>query len=157
MPAGCIVAMEASSSAHHWARKLIALGLDARIISAQLVEPYRMEGASGKNDANDAAAICEAASRPKMRYIPVKSIDQQSMLCVHRLREGLKEDRTACINRIRGLLHQLELARPFHDQHALEEGVESGMPHLRLYDVLRGVREGREADSPRLQKLERQV
>ena len=57
LPAGCMVAMEASSSAHHWARKLIALGLDARIISAQLVSPYRREGASGKNDANDAAAI----------------------------------------------------------------------------------------------------
>jgi len=104
LPAGCMVAMEASSSAHHWARKLIALGLDARIISAQLVSPYRREGASGKNDANDAAAICEAASRARMHFIPVKSVEQQSMLCVHRLREGLKEDRTACINRIRGLL-----------------------------------------------------
>ena len=112
LPAGCVVAMEASSSAHHWARKLVALGLDARIISAQLVEPYRMEGASGKNDANDAAAICEAASRPTMRFIPVKSIEQQSMLCVHRLREGLKEDRTACINRIRGLLAEFGLVFP---------------------------------------------
>lgn len=109
LPAGCIVAMEASSSAHHWARKLIALGLDARIISAQLVSPYRSEGATGKNDANDAAAICEAASRPTMRFIPVKSVEQQSMLCVHRLREGLKEDRTACINRIRGLLAEFGL------------------------------------------------
>jgi len=112
LPAGCVVAMEASSSAHHWARKLIALGLDARIISAQLVEPYRSQGASGKNDANDAAAICEAASRPTMRFIPVKSIEQQSMLCVHRLREGLKEDRTACINRIRGLLAEFGIVLP---------------------------------------------
>ena len=109
LPAGCIVAMEASSSAHHWARKLVGLGLEARIISAQLVEPYRNQGASGKNDANDAAAICEAASRPTMRFVPVKSIEQQSMLCVHRLREGLKEDRTACINRIRGLLAEFGL------------------------------------------------
>jgi transposase len=68
-----------------------------------LVSPYRSEGASGKDDANDAAAICEAASRPRMRLIPVKSIDQQSMLCMHWLREGLKEDRTACINRIRDM------------------------------------------------------
>ena len=109
LPRGCMVAMEASSSAHHWARKLVSLGLDARIISAQLVEPYRSQGASGKNDANDAAAICEAASRPSMRFIPVKSIEQQSMLCVHRLREGIKEDRTACINRIRGLLAEFGL------------------------------------------------
>jgi transposase len=110
LPAGCIVAMEASSSAHHWARKLLALGLQPRIISAQLVSPYRQEGNTGKNDANDAAAICEAASRPRMRFIPVKSVEQQSMLCVHRLREGLKEDRTACINRIRGLLLEFGLA-----------------------------------------------
>ena len=54
LPAGCVVAMEASSSAHHWARKLAAMGLDARIIAAQLVSPYRRQGASGKNDANDA-------------------------------------------------------------------------------------------------------
>jgi transposase len=109
LPAGCIVAMETSSSAHHWARKLGALGLDARIIAAQLVSPYRRQGASGKNDANDAAAICEAASRPQMHFVPVKSIEQQSMLCVHRLREGFKADRTACINRLRGLLAEFGL------------------------------------------------
>ena len=109
LPPGCMVAMEASSSAHHWARQLIAMGLDARIIAAHLVAPYRMQGKGGKNDANDAAAICEAASRPTMRFIPVKSIEQQSMLCVHRLREGIKEDRTACINRIRGLLAEFGL------------------------------------------------
>ena len=109
LPAGCIVAMETSSSSHHWARKLIALGLDARIIAAQLVSPYRRQGASGKNDANDAAAVCEAASRPQMHFVPVKSIEQQSMLCVHRLREGLKVDRTACINRVRGLLAEFGL------------------------------------------------
>lgn len=66
-------------------------------------------GAGGKNDANDAAAICEAASRPTMRFIPVKSIDQQSTLCVHRLRKGIRQDRTACINRIRGLLAEFRL------------------------------------------------
>jgi len=128
LPRGCLVAMEASSSAHHWARQLQALGLDARIVSAQLAAPYRQEGTSGKNDANDAAAICEAASRPRMRFVPVKSVEQQSMLCVHRLREGIKADRTACINRIRGLLLEFglafakgprELQRVLHD--ALED------------------------------------
>ena len=109
LPAGCTVAMETSSSSHHWARKLIALGLDARIIAAQLVSPYRKQGASGKNDANDAAAICEAASRRQMHFVPVKSVEQQSMLCVHRLREGLKADRTACVNRVRGLLAEFGL------------------------------------------------
>lgn len=109
LPAGCVVAMEASSSAHHWARKLLALGLDARIIAAQHVVAYRLQGKGGKNDANDAAAICEAASRPQMHFVPVKSVEQQSMLCVHRLREGFKADRTACINRIRGLLAEFGL------------------------------------------------
>ena len=109
LPGGCVVAMEASSSAHHWARKLSSLGLDARIIAAHLVKPYRKQGSSGKNDANDAAAICEAASRPSMHFVPIKSVEQQSMLCVHRLREGIKEERTACINRVRGLLAEFGL------------------------------------------------
>jgi transposase len=109
LPAGCVVAMEASSSAHHWARKLCSLGLDARIIAAHLVKPYRKQGSGGKNDANDAAAICEAASRPSMHFVPIKSVEQQSILCVHRLREGVKEERTACINRIRGLLAEFGL------------------------------------------------
>jgi transposase len=61
-----------SSSSHHWARKLIALGPDARIIAAQLISPYRQQGAGGNNDANDAAAACEAASRPLMHFVPVK-------------------------------------------------------------------------------------
>ena len=104
LPAGCLIAMEASSSAHHWARKLVALGLDARIIAAHLVAPYRLQGKTGKNDANDAAAICEAASRPTMRFVSIKTAAQQGMLCVHRLREGFKQERTACVNRIRGLL-----------------------------------------------------
>ncbi len=112
LPAGCMVVMEVSSSAHHWARKLQAMGLDARIVSAHLAAPYRAEGRSGKNDANDAAAICEAASRPHMRFLSVKSIEQQSLLCVHRLREGVKADRTACINRIRGLLLEFGVAVP---------------------------------------------
>ena len=79
LPPGCLVAMEACCGAHHWARKLQALGLDARLIAANFVTPYRLQGRSGKNDANDAAAICEAASRPSMRFVPVKSVEQQSL------------------------------------------------------------------------------
>ncbi len=104
LPAGCIVAMEACGGAHHWARKLRSFGLDARLIAGHFVTPYRMAGKGGKNDANDAAAICEAAGRPHMRFVPVKTPAQQALLAIHRLREGYKEDRTACINRIRGLL-----------------------------------------------------
>ena len=79
LPPGCVVAMQACSGAHHWARKLIALGLDARLISASFVTPYRMQGRGGKNDANDAAAVC---------FVPVKSIEQQGVMAVHRVREG---------------------------------------------------------------------
>ena len=112
LPPGCLVAMEACSGAHHWARKLQGFGLDARLIAGAFVAPYRMQGRSGKNDANDAAAVCEAASRPSMRFVPVKDVDQQSVLSIHRLREGYKEERTACINRIRGLLTEFGLVFP---------------------------------------------
>jgi transposase len=95
LPPGCLVAMETSSSAHHWARRLTALGLDARLIAGHFVSPYRMNGRSGKNDAADAAAICEAASRPTMRFVPIKTPDQQAVLSLHLLREGYKEERIA--------------------------------------------------------------
>ena len=112
LPPGCIVAMETCSGAHHWSRRLAALGLAPRLIAGHFVAPYRMQGARGKNDANDAAAICEAASRPAMRFVPPKTVEQQAMLAVHRLREGYKEERTACINRIRGLLAEFGLVFP---------------------------------------------
>ena len=109
LPANCVVAMEACSGAHHWGRELRRLGLDARLIGANFVSPYRMEGRSGKNDMTDAAAICEAASRPSMRFVPVKSCEQQGVMSLHRMREGFKEERTACINRIRGVLAEYGL------------------------------------------------
>jgi transposase len=109
LPKGCLVAMEACSGAHHWARKLRSMGLDARLIAAHFVTPYRMEGRRGKNDATDAAAICEAASRPSMRFVPVKTVEQQGVMSLHRMREGYKEERTACINRIRGVLAEFGL------------------------------------------------
>jgi len=109
LPQGCVVAMETCGGAHHVARRLRLLGLDARLIAGNFVTPYRMAGKSGKNDANDAAAICEAAGRPHMRFVPVKTCEQQGQLAVHRLREGFKEERTALINRIRGLLAEFGL------------------------------------------------
>lgn len=112
LPAGCLVAMEACSGAHHWCRQLIKRGLDARMMAAQFVAPYRIQGKTGKNDANDAAAVCEAASRAHMHFVPPKTLDQQGMLCVHRLRESLKQERTACINRIRGLLAEFGVVLP---------------------------------------------
>ncbi len=102
----CVVGMEACSGAQHWARELRKLGHDPRIMAAEFVEPYRQ---GGKNDANDAAAICEAVGRPKMRLVPIKSVEQQAVLAVHRLRQGLVEERTALINRVRGLLTEYGL------------------------------------------------
>lgn len=112
LPKGCLVAMEACGGAHHWCRKLRERGLDARMIPSQFVTPYRIQGKTGKNDSNDAAAICEAASRPHMNFVPPKTLAQQGMLCVHRLREGLKEERVACMNRIRGLLAEFGVVLP---------------------------------------------
>jgi transposase len=109
LPAGCLVAMEACSGAHAWARRLAAMGLDARLIAPSFVTPYRMEGKGGKNDMTDAAAICEAASRPTMRFVPIKTVQQQGVMALHRVREGFKEERTACINRIRGVLAEFGL------------------------------------------------
>jgi transposase len=123
LPKGTLVAMEACSGAHHWARCLRALGLDARLVSAGFTAAYRLQGRVGKNDANDAAAVCEAASRPHMRFVPVKSTEQQGLLTLHRLREGIKRDRTGCINRIRGLLAEFGLVFPPSPQ-ALRAGLD---------------------------------
>ena len=97
----CLVAMEACGSSHYWARELIQLGHEVRLIAPQFVKPYVK---SGKNDANDAEAICEAASRPSMRYVTVKSAEQQASQSVHRVRSRLIRARTALLNEIRGLL-----------------------------------------------------
>jgi transposase len=97
----CRVGLEACSGAHYWARELVKLGHEARLISPQFVKPY-VKG--NKNDANDAEAICEAVGRPTMRFVPIKSIAQQDLQMLHRVRSGLVKERTALANRIRGLL-----------------------------------------------------
>src|SRR5437588_6287464 len=101
--------MEACGGAHHWARELTQQGHSVRIIAAEFVRPFRK---SGKNDANDAEAICTAVRQPNMRFVSVKSVEQQAALCVHRLRQGLVEERTALINRMRGLLTEFGVVAP---------------------------------------------
>jgi transposase len=108
----CTVGMEACSGAHHWARLFTALGHTVRLMAPKFVTPYRMSGARGKNDAADAAAICEALQRPAMRFVPPKSEAQQGQLCVHRARQGYVEQRTATLNRIRGLLSEFGIVLP---------------------------------------------
>jgi len=108
----CVIGMEACSGAHHWARQFEALGHTVRLIAPKFVTPYRMTGKRGKNDAADAAAICEAVQRPHMRFVPHKSLEQQSRLMVHRARQGFVEQRTATLNRIRGLLSEFGIVLP---------------------------------------------
>jgi transposase len=83
-----------------------------RLIAPKFVTPYRMSGRHGKNDAADAVAICEAMQRPNMRFVPSKSLEQQSRLMVHRARQGFVEQRTANLNRIRGLLSEFGIVLP---------------------------------------------
>jgi transposase len=103
----CLIGMEACAGAHYWARELRRLGHDVRLMAAQFVAPYRK---SGKNDANDAEAICEAVGRPNMRFVPVKSEEAQAILTLHRARELLVSERIALSNQIRGLLGEFGIA-----------------------------------------------
>jgi transposase len=102
---GCEIGMEACGSSHHWARELQSRGYTVKLIAPQFVKPYVK---SNKNDANDAEAICEAMSRPNMRFVTVKSIDQQDIQATHRIRSGLMTQRTAKANQIRGLATGLQ-------------------------------------------------
>jgi transposase len=108
----CTIGMEACSGAHHWARLFAAAGHTVRLIAPKFVAPYRLSGKRGKTDAADAAAICEALQRPSMRFVPVKSLEQQALLTLHRVRQGFIEQRTALINRIRGLLSEFGVVMP---------------------------------------------
>ena len=110
--APCTIGMEACSGAHHWARLFAALGHTVRLMAPKFVAPYRLSGKRGKTDAADAAAICEALQRPHMRFVPVKSLEQQATLTLHRVRQGFVEQRTAIINRIRGLLSEFGIVLP---------------------------------------------
>lgn len=105
----CVVGMEACASAHHWARKLQAMGHTVRLIAPQFVKPYVK---TNKNDAADAEAICEAVTRPNMRFVPIKSIEQQSVLSLHRARQTFVRARTAQANQIRGLLGEFGIVVP---------------------------------------------
>jgi transposase len=86
----CLVAMEACGGAHYWARALTQQGHTVRIIAAEFVQAFRK---SGKNDANDAEAICTAVRQPSMRFVAMKSVEQQAALCVHRLRQRVQRVR----------------------------------------------------------------
>jgi len=105
----CLIGMEACGSAHHWARKLAGFGHTVRLMAPQFVKPYVK---TNKNDAADAEATCEAVSRPNMRFVPIKNIEQQSVLALHRVRQSFVKARTAQSNQIRGLLAEFGLVVP---------------------------------------------
>lgn len=105
----CIVGMESCGGAHYWGRELRKLGHEVRMMAPQFVAPYRK---NEKNDRNDAEAICEAAGRPSMRFIPIKDEEQQAILTVHRARTLLVGERTALVNQIRGFLTEFGIVLP---------------------------------------------
>lgn len=99
----CLIGMEACGSSQHWRRELEGLGHTVRLMSPQYVKPYVK---SQKNDQSDAEAICEAVRRPNMRFVQPKSLAQQDLQSAHRVRQGLMGQRTAVINRLRGMLNE---------------------------------------------------
>jgi transposase len=119
----CLIGMEACGSAHFWANKLQAMGHTVKLMAPQFVKPYVK---TNKNDAADAEAICEAVSRPNMRFVPVKHGEQQAVLALHRARQGFVKARTAQANQIRGLLAEYGIVIP------------QGIAHIskRLPDIL---------------------
>ena len=105
----CLIGLEACGGAHYWARKLSELGHAVKLIAPQFVKPYVK---TNKNDAADAEAICEAVSRPTMRFVPIKNGEQQAVLALHRARQGFVKARTAQANQIRGLLAEYGIVIP---------------------------------------------
>jgi len=105
----CVIGMEACSGAHHWARLLMQKGFTVKLIAPQFVKPYVK---SNKNDAKDAEAICEAMSRPSMRFVSIKTVEQQDIQAMHRIRTELVGQRTAKANQIRGLVSEYGLVAP---------------------------------------------
>lgn len=140
-----LIGMEACSGSHEWARRFQGLGHTVRLMAPVFVAPYRK---SGKNDGNDAEAICEAVSRPNMRFVPVKSAEQQALLALHRVRQGFIEERTATINRLRAVLTEFGVVLPNRTQWVrrdaliaadplpvlARQGVEDLRAHLRQLD-----------------------
>lgn len=133
----CLVGMEACATAHYWAREISALGHQVKLMPPAYVKPYVKRG---KNDMADAEAICEAVTRPTMRFVPVKSADRQAVLVLHRSRDLLMRQRTMLLNSVRGHLAEFGLIAPQGPRKVMEL-----ITHLR------------EAEAPGLPELARSV
>lgn len=148
----CVIGMEACGSAHHWARKLQGLGHTVKLMAPQFVKPYVK---TNKNDVADAEAICEAVGRPNMRFVPIKNVEQQAVLALHRVRQGFVKARTAQANQIRGLLAEFGLVIPKGIAH-----IASRVPELiedAAYELPGSFRRLTERLLDRLKDLDRQV
>jgi transposase len=155
----CLVGMEACGSAHFWARKLTAQGHVVKLMAPQFVKPY-VKGS--KTDAADAEAICEAVSRPNMRFVPVKLPEQQALLAVHRARAGFVKARTAQANQLRGLLAEFGITIPVGLASLrlrlplILEDVESGLPGM-MRELVARLTEHLQALDQQVAALEKQI
>lgn len=156
---GCVIGMEACGGAHHWARTLEAKGHIVKLIAPQFVKPYVK---SNKNDANDAEAICEAMSRPNMRFVSVKTVEQQDVQAAHRVRAELMSQRIAKANQIRGLVSEYGLVAPLQVSHLRAaipgwlEDAENGLTY-RFRRLLNGIWTDLLALDQRVQELDREI
>ena len=155
----CEIGMEACGGAHHWARELQTLGYQVKLIAPQFVKPYVK---SNKNDAADAEAICEAMARPRMRFVPVKSVEQQDIQAIRRVRASLVEQRSAKANQIRGLVAEYGLVAPrelSHLRRALPRWLEDEANGLtgRFRRLLRGLSDDLAGLDERIAQLDREL
>lgn len=155
----CLIGMEACGSAHYWARKLTEFGHTVKLMAPQFVKPYVK---ANKNDARDAEAICEAVARPNMRFVPVKTVEQQAVLSLHRARQGFVVERTAQANQIRGLLSEFGIVIPQGNRYLerrlpeILEDAENGLPGMSRELFRRLIDHFRELDR-QAQELEEQI
>jgi transposase len=156
---GTVIGMEACAGAHHWSRVIIDKGYDVKIIPPQFVKPFVK---SNKNDANDAAAICEAMARPNMHPVKVKTIEQQDLQAVHRIREEIKSHRIAKANQIRGLVTEYGLVASkelLSLRKAIPEWLEDADNGLTMFfrQLLHGLWEDLLSLDKRMAELDKQV
>jgi len=155
----CLIGMEACSGAHYWARKLSEQGHEVKLMAPQFMKPYVK---ANKTDAADAEAICEAVTRPTMRFVPIKSVDQHAVLSLHRARAGFVKARTAQANQIRGLLGEYGIVLPQGIIHVAKrlpdiiENAENDLP-IMFRDLLVSLRSYLLELNQQIQQLEDQI
>lgn len=155
----CVVGIEACGSAHHWAREIASLGHDVRLMPPQYVQPYVKRH---KNDAADAEAICEAVTRPSMRFVPIKAAEQQAVLALHRARELLVRQQTMLVNALRGHLSEFGVVVPKGAHHTgkavaiIEDDSDNRIPDV-AREALRVLAEQHEALKVRIAELKAKI